>query len=348
MLTGTLLKGEWVVGGARRAAKILQKVPLEVVLLIIFAISLVGVTLTFVRDLRLTEIVIPGMFNQLSYLLLFSIFVGSAYRGKRQSFLMLLSTLAVILMMIKGLLIFSKTELYLPAMAIAAGISIRKHSITPAIIGASIVFITIATAGNLVNYGRENTGVDGLTISERVKIVEGYNISGFDFKPRNYSAWSRLCYIAPQTAAIDFYNQDYGGDAIQIIHWIFLPRILFPNKPIMSEAGADFHYKITGFRGSSTGIGIFISGYYQLGILGFVFASFFCGWFLSQTSAMCRFMIEQKAYLILPLGMIGLYAAFRIDGEIVTDYLGLYIFFLYPLIALILLFGMQTSRGRSV
>jgi len=345
LLTGTLLKGEWVVGGARRAAKSAQKVPLEVVLLVMFGISLIGVSLTFIRDLRITEIVVPGIFNQLSYLLLFTIFVGSAYRGKRQSLLMLLSVFATILMMTKGLLLFSKSELYLPVIALAVGISVRRHTIMPTLMGAAIVLITMAAAGNLVTYGRDNTGKEGLTINERIVLVQSFYGSGFDIRPEDYSTWSRLCYTAPQTAAIDFYKQGDGGNAQDILHWVFVPRLLFPEKPVMSDAGADFHYKITGYRNSSTGIGVFISGYYQYGFLGVIFASIFCGWFLSQTSAMCHYMIKQKAFLLLPLGMIGIYVAFRVDGEIVSDYIGFYIFFLYPLLLLIAIFGVRFERG---
>jgi hypothetical protein len=205
----------------------------------------------------------------------------------------------------------------------------------------------MATAGNLVTYGRENTGKEGLTVNERLVLVQNYYSGGYDVRSDKYSVWSRLCYTAPQTAGIDFYNQGDGGNALEILHWVFVPRILFPQKPVMSEAGSDFHYKITGFRSSSTGLGVFISGYYQFGILGFIFASFFCGWFLAQTSAMCRYMTEKKAYLLLPVGMIGLYVAFRIDGEIVTDYIGLYVFFLYPLLFLIAIFGVRFGRSAA-
>ena len=345
LFTGALFKGEWVIGGARRAAKYVKKIPLELVIFIMFAISLIGVSLTFVRDLLLAEIIVPGMFNHLSYLLLFTIFIGAAYKGKRQFALIMLSVVAAIFMMLKGILLFSKTDLYLPVISLAVGISLRRHTIKPLIIASVIVFFTMSSAGNIVSYGRENTGKDGMTVKERIAIINNYYSVGFNLRPEQYSTWSRLCYTAPQAAAIEFYDQGNGGDAINIIHWIFVPRLLFESKPVMSDAGSDFHYKITGYRTSSTGIGVFVSGYYQLGIIGFLFASIFSGWFLSQTSAMCRYMLEQKAYLLLPLGMIGLYVAFRIDGEILSDYVGFYVFFLYPLIALLLLFGVQSKRG---
>ena len=57
-------------------------------------------------------------------------------------------------------------------------------------------------------------------------------------------------------------------------------------------------------------------------------------------------LIQNEALLLLPLGLIGLYAAFRIDGEIIGDIMGAYVFFLYPLLAMMMIFGVKIRKSE--
>jgi hypothetical protein len=64
-----------------------------------------------------------------------------------------------------------------------------------------------------------------------------------------------------------------------------------------------------------------------------VLASVLCGWILAQTSAIARAIYSHRAVLLMPLAMLGMFIAFRIDGDFVPDYLGAFMFVLYPLAA---------------
>ena len=82
---------------------------------------------------------------------------------------------------------------------------------------------------------------------------------------------------------------------------------------------------------SSTAPGIFASGYYHGGWFGMLLASVLCGWVLAQTSAVARAIYTERAVLLVPLAMLGMFIAFRIDGDFIPDYLGAFMFVVYPI-----------------
>lgn len=345
LASGTWLSGTWFLGGAAKCAKYAARIPVHAVLLGFYVLGLLGYFSTVARDLGLQLIVVPGSISQFSMLLLFCVFLGAAFNGFLSRAINFLSLMTLLLMMLSGLLMFNKTALYLPVLAYFAGLSVRKASSRYLLYGVSVVVFSITFLGGLVNYGRAFALENGATFGERIELVNEYLGGSRLPKSQQYSAWSRLSYTVPQVAALDLYDQGNGGEGHKLIPWLFVPRLLAPNKPIITQSGSDFNYKIVGSYLSSTGMGVFVSGYYNMGWFGLVFASIFCGLFLSQSSALCAIVIREKAILVLPLGLLGLFAAFRIDGEIIGDFMGSYVFFLYPLLTLGMMFGMKSSRG---
>jgi hypothetical protein len=150
-----------------------------------------------------------------------------------------------------------------------------------------------------------------------------------------------LCYTPPQAAGLDFWDTGQGGDGFQLMPWVFVPRALADEKPEITKTGREFHQRVTGADTSSTGIGIFVSGYYAGGWWGLWAASALCGWILAQTSAIARAVMATRALLLVPLALLGVYMAFRIDGDFVSDYVGTFVFILYPVIAISMVFSSQ-------
>jgi len=52
-----------------------------------------------------------------------------------------------------------------------------------------------------------------------------------------------------QGAAIDFYDAGRGGDEFRLVPWLFVPRVIAPQKPVITEYRLEFYYKISGRRG---------------------------------------------------------------------------------------------------
>jgi hypothetical protein len=142
-------------------------------------------------------------------------------------------------------------------------------------------------------------------------------------------------------AAVDLYDSNDGGEDVKLLAWAFVPRAIVPTKPIMTRSGTDFNAKVTGSDSSSTGMGLFVSGYYNLGWIGLILASALAGWILAAFAAVSRAIVAANSIIMLPIALLGSFMAFRIDGHFVSDYVGTFGMVMVPF--LIMLFAMRVS-----
>ena len=59
-----------------------------------------------------------------------------------------------------------------------------------------------------------------------------------------------------------------------------------------------------------------------------------------------RAIHAHQAPLLMPLSLLGMFIAFRIDGDFITEYLGVFVFILYPLLAAMLMLSVAENRAR--
>jgi hypothetical protein len=246
-----------------------------------------------------------------------------------------------------GLLLFNKSAVLLPIAALVAGLSIRYSPRIVLPVGLLVIVSLFLSIGGSTSYGRIalGPGAGGGIEARGNVLIESLSDASKNAGSAEYQPWARFCYVPSQNAALDFYDQGRGGDDFRLIPWLFVPRALAPDKPVITQSAYDFNTKITGFEGSSTGQGVFASGYYNGGWLGALVASVLCGWLLAQTSAIAQAIFQRRALLLLPIALLGVYMAFRIDGHFVADYMGAFVFILYPLLGAALVLGL---RGPAV
>lgn len=199
-------------------------------------------------------------------------------------------------------------------------------------------FILLSLIGGPVSYSRTNiSSINTHSLIERISLFySGLEAVSEGYDSANYSSWGRLSYTSAQAASIDFYNSNDGGKDATLIPWLFIPRFLAPNKPVMTDTGTEFYTKMTGNFGSSTSPGIFINGYYNLGWIGLIFGSIICGLILAEMAAISRVIILNKNYLLYPIMFSSIYIAFRVDGTILSDYIGVFVIVVYSILILLI------------
>ena len=244
--------------------------------------------------------------------------------------------------------LLNKSSVLLPMVALLAGLAWRlgiRRVMVPGFAALLVVFLLI---GNPVSTARNIFGLGGqVDWSERIAgLWEGVLRPGDFTQGGDYYPWSRFCYLPPQGAALDFYDTGRGGDDYSLVGWVFLPRFIFPDKPIITASGPEFHFKITGHDTSSTGHGVFVNGYYNLGWWGVVFVGIAVGCILAWTSALAVQVFRAGALLWLPMALLGSYIAFRIDGTFVADYWGPFVLLGYALFASVALKSLFQSASR--
>ncbi len=336
ILSATLSPGRWMWAQAARAAGLVARVPDAVVVGSFLLIGGACSAYVLAYDLGFREGTVPGVVRITGKLVYVALFLAAMHRGRLEWSLRLSGVALMLLVGVGGLVQFNKLEVLLAVAAFVAGLALRFGSRKVLTAGLAALGALYLLLGDVTSYGRSAVRYEGATtISERWRIFrDTWRDTRELTESEEYGAWARLCYTPPQMAAIDYWDTGEGGDGFKLLPWVFVPRAAVSDKPEITKTGRDFNAKITGQDTSSTGQGIFVSGYYHGGPWGFIFASIVCGWILAQTSAVARAVMNRRALLLLPFGLLGMFIAFRIDGDFVSDYVGAFVFILYPVAAL--------------
>lgn len=336
LVSGSLVGRHWVSGWGQKAIGLGRFISQEWV---IAAFLLVGgissfYVLAFDIDPRPGEVV-PGLLRTMSLLLLVAITVAAAHRGRGSAWLLSSAIMLTVIQALGGLLLLNKTGVLLPMVALLAGLVLRLGVLRVMVPGLAALLAVFLLIGNPVNTARNRQVLgDQIDWSERFAFMsEGVLRSSNAALEGDYHPWVRFCYLTPQGAALDFYDTGLGGDDYSLLGWVFLPRFLFPDKPVMTASGSGFHYKVMGGDTSSTGIGVFVDGYYNLGWWGVIVVGIAVGCMLAWTSAFAAEVYRARALIWLPMALLGSFMAFRIDGGFLPDYCGTFVLLGYTVFA---------------
>jgi hypothetical protein len=253
------------------------------VLVVFVLIGLVAKYLVVVPfELRLTKNVPSAVARQLTQLLVLAVLVGWMYKDIGPRWIGALAKLLLLTEVTTGFLMFNKPAVLIVMMAAGLGNYFRQRRLRNLLFTALVGFLIYMLIGPIVNFGRNELAYRGrgqpvaATLSQRFDIAVTYFTGGESHHRQQEIAgswWSRLNYLSSQQAAVELHDQGRGSDDLGRVMWIFVSRLLFPSKPEMTVAGVDLYEKIAGSRGSSTGIGVFVDGYYILGWFGVLLAS---------------------------------------------------------------------------
>ncbi|MCX5724500.1 MAG: hypothetical protein NTX84_08310 [Nitrospirae bacterium] len=350
LVSGSLIGRQWVSGLAQKAIGLGQFIPQEWIIagfLLAGGMSSFNV-LMFDLDPHPGEVV-SGLFRMLSRLLLVAITVAAAHRGRGSVWLLSLAIVLTGLQAVGGLLLLNKSSVLQPMVALLVGLAWRlgvRRVMVPGVAGLLAVYLLI---GNPVNTARDMQVLgDQVDWHERTTFLsDSFFLSSHAATESKYYPWVRFCYLIPQGAALNFYDMDQGGEDYRLLGWVFLPRVLFSDKPVMTASGPGFHYKVTGMDTSSTGIGVFVDGYYNLGWWGVVAVGVAVGCMLAWTSAFAVEVYRARALLWMPLALLGSFMAFRIDGGFLPDYCGTFVLACCLVCVGVVLSPRLSQRGRA-
>jgi hypothetical protein len=227
-------------------------------------------------------------------------------------------------------LMFNKTDLLATVIAATLGAFMGCRRLGVLVIGGLIGVTLFSFTSPYVTFGRDRLthlnngeGQAPATLSERARILQDYSRFASDGSYRvPGETWQRLNYLPDQAHAMRFYDRGNGGRDAELVKWLVVPRLLVPSKPVMSTAGIDLHEKIDGHRLSSTGIGVFVDGYYNAGWVGFCAAILIVGFALRLVSEIAWGVLEGESLLMYPLMFVAVMMGLRIDGWLLVDYVG--------------------------
>ncbi len=143
-----------------------------------------------------------------------------------------------------------------------------------------------------------------------------------DILPGVQGWWTRVAYANAQAFAMTDYDKGKGGKTVSMIPYAFVPRLLFPEKPVMTP-GREFTEIITGEETeTATAAGFFAEAYWNGGWPLMFIISFIVALILSGFSIVAERFIVSGHYEYLPVIMIGITVGYSPCDWFVVTYIG--------------------------
>lgn len=284
-----------------------------------------GIVIPYVFGL--TEVVIPGVFGAVSILFYVGIFMLVLHTVRSNPALLPLTVALIVIETAVSIASFSKTDLLMLLIFSFLGLVSGKVNRSRIIAGAIFISAAYFVFQPLVTYGRQQIelrygSAAGADIPERFDIVLSYFRSYSSTDVLYEGGLSRLSYLNVNSMVVDRYDAGRPGSTFEDSLAVFVPRILWRDKPVITELGRDLYFEVRGRYGSALGIGHFAEAYWNFGWVGIL--PFMCA--LSLILTMFTWIsiniVAAEEWLFFPVVFLGVNVGLRVDGHFVPDVLG--------------------------
>ena len=229
---------------------------------------------------------------------------------------------------IVGLMTFSKTEVIMTILGILLGRYLCKPNLRSMIASGLIMAAVYALVlSPFVSFARLASGGLGVSdVNDLQTTVEEYDRVGKDalatLNPGVQGWWTRLCYTPVQAFVMDSYDAGGGGETFALVQYVFLPRFLSEDKPIMTP-GRELTKLLTGDDTlGHTGVGVFGEAYWNGGWPMVIGACTYLGILFGLVGRFSTAMVSNGQYVYIPLILLGITAGLRPDDWFVSSYVG--------------------------
>jgi hypothetical protein len=297
---------------------------------------------------------VPGSLLTLNLLAPLGIYMLTLYAIRANSALLPFIAGLLAFDILLGLLLFSKSDIVIASIMFSlAWLTDRITFARLAMTGAGVFAIysvlpAITDYGRLEIFQRYGSLHQG-GLEERLEIIFDYWKSELPMAIEEplQSTLSRLSYVNAATFAINLYDRGLGGLSMQNIFAVFVPRVLWADKPIITQIGVDFNVLATGNPRSSSAPGIFADAYWGYGWLGVIILMSGAGLLLGALSRYAQSVQLQQRWIHFPLVLYAMRIGTRVDGFVVVDLVGPMVIFLGMLPILFVFEKLFDVRGPA-
>jgi hypothetical protein len=178
----------------------------------------------------------------------------------------------------------------------------------------------------VVDYGRNillprYQSLMGAPLEERLGILRAFYSgdrlaeTGEDIQ----SSVARICYLYVATFAMANYDAGKPGFSLGNFFAIFIPRFLWPDKPIMTDIGIEFNVLANGSATSASGPGLFAEAYWNFGWFGIPILIVPLGVILLLFGRYAMWILNTGRWAYFPLVLLLMRTGLRVDGFFTVD-----------------------------
>jgi hypothetical protein len=293
---------------------------------------------------------LPGSLYTLNSLVYLGLFMLAYLGAKRGGLWKCGFWLLFVMETISNLVVCSKLDLLLVFIMIALGRFQARRNVKELAFAGIAIFVIYLLLSPLMawqrielarEYGHFGVAPIDARLSVTARGLELWSRGALDVEHSEQGWWSRICYAHMQTACMHLYDSGVVGDSFAFALYGWVPRYLWPDKPIMN-LGQQFTLFVRGID-NATGAGAFGEAYWNGGWLMVVLACGYIGVLFAWLSRTALTMLARSEWLLLPCAFIGIWDGLRIDDWFAPTYVTGFILYLvyYFLIRLVMDHGQK-------
>ena len=287
------------------------------------------VNYVFVLPYRMgwTNIVLPGSVMNLKNMIPVGIFFITLWGLRNARWLLPAIWGGLAVQMLLALLMFAKAEMLMLEIMVALAFVWDRVTFRKLAMAGSIILATYFALKPIVSYARNEIGLRyggnvQAGFGERFKILASYfdkRAGSGDVETDIQDGLSRLSYVNASTFVIHLYDSGRPGDWPKLLPAVFIPRILWKNKPIITNIGTEIYELGTGHGGSSSGAGIFADCYWAYGWGGVIIFMSAYGVIIGGLTRFSSNVMREGRWLYFPVVLMGMKLGMRTDGHYISD-----------------------------
>lgn len=299
---------------------------IAIVFLIVGGLARYGILVP--RWLGLMDVAIAGWVSSLAKLYSAGLFLLTLYTLQNSRSTLFIPVTLVAFDATLGLLIWDKSEIIFSLAFPYLAFLFSKFSIKRAIVGILVLFSIVYIAQPVVHYGRSVVGLgEAGSIAQRLAVIGDYfNASNLEAVTSNSGRdpLIRFSYVAPAAYFMNQYDEGAPGDAHEHALAALVPRILWPSKPNVGEAGLEAYTMLRGDTNSRTSLGMthFAEAYWSFGWLGSLLVFVPGGLLLAFMSARSVKLMLNERWFQLPVVLLSAFMGYYVSGSWVPTIIG--------------------------
>jgi hypothetical protein len=136
------------------------------------------------------------------------------------------------------------------------------------------------------------------------------------------TGWMRLSFVNAGTFVINQYDHGMPGNSYRYLWVVWIPRVIYPEKPIITDVGRELSYAANGNYNSSSSAGLAAEAYWNGGWPLAIGVAIFLALVFGLWTIYAYEVIQRKAWHLFFVVLIGMRMAIRVDGAFVSDIVG--------------------------
>jgi hypothetical protein len=274
-----------------------------------------------------TNVEVPGAIVSLGTMSVCGIYLLTIWSLSARPIMFVVVCAVVAAEILSGLLLLEKWESLITTVAFLMAFLIQKPSYKRVMIAVAVVAFMFKVMQPLVSFARYEAqirGSDRPSFAERLTFLKAYfesseiEAGSLDSE----SALLRLSYVNAGTFAIARYDNGYPGDSFDIIFIVLVPRLLWPEKPVLNQGIAFANLAQPGQESNNVSPGFFAEAYWNFGWLGIPIVMVPFGIVLAILSKYSLTMLRRQEWILLPVLFISMRIGLSVENHFVTTVVG--------------------------